>query len=203
MGRCSIFTHSCQCNRARRRKHDRGHSFPTPYPGRHCRCRRARRTEHRARARAALAHGDFMAEALAGARHVGGAHRRARRRAIGRQDPDQRACCGRTGAGAGSVRCGRLRRRRARPHRLVLLAGQATGVGVLHDGAVRHDTGGAHRLDQRRRRAGVVGRALPAVRRQAVHGWKYRHLHGRLVPHRDRQRCRAEGHEDSLTRPWR
>ena len=63
--------------------------------------------------------------------------------------------------------------------------------------------GRAHRLDRRRRRAGAVGRALCAVRRQTVHGGQHRRLHGRLVSQRDR-RCRsAEGHEDPFARPWR
>ena len=79
---------------------------------------------------------------------------------------------------------GRQRRRRYRPHRLVLLAGQDAGGGVLHHRAVRPDADRARRLDRGRRRAGAVGRALRAVRRQAVHGRQYRRLHGRLVPPR-------------------
>ncbi len=48
--------------------------------------------------------------------------------------------------------------------------------------------GRARRLDRRRRRPGAVGRALRAVRRQAVHGRQYRRLHGRLVPPRAQER---------------
>ena len=77
---------------------------------------------------------------------------------------------------------------------VVLLAGQAAGGGILHHGAVRADAFRARRLDRCRRRPGAMGRALRAVRRQAVHGRQYRRVHGRLVPARDQRRsttCRA------------
>ncbi len=149
--------------------------------------RGARGAERRPRADAALAHGDVMAEAAAGARHVGRARRRAHRRAVGRAARDPGACRGRSGAGVRGAGRGRRRRRRDGPHRGVLLAGQGAGRGVLHHGAVRAHAERACRLGRGRRRTGAVGRALRAVRRQAVHGRQYRRLHGRLVPPRDQE----------------
>src|SRR6202035_783269 len=51
--------------------------------------------------------------------------------------------------------------------------GKGAGGGVLHHGAVRAHSERACVLDRRRRRPGAVGRALRAVRRQAVHGRQY------------------------------
>ena len=84
--------------------------------------------------------------------------------------------------GLRGARRGRQRRRRHRPHRLVLLAGQDAGRGLLHHRAVRPHARRARRLDRGRQRPSAVGRALRAVRRQAVHGRQHRRLHGRLVP---------------------
>ncbi len=146
--------------------------------------RSARRALRRARADQALAHGHLLAEAPARPRHVGRARRRAHRGALRRPAADHRVGRGRSGARLRGARRGRRRRRRDGPHRLVLLAGQAAGRRVLHHRAVRADAGRARRLGRGRRRAGAVGRALRAVRRQAVHGRQHRRLHGRLVPPR-------------------
>ena len=89
---------------------------------------------------------------------------------------------------------------RDRPHRRVLLAGQDAGRGVLHHRAVRADARRARRLGRRRRRPGAVGRALRAVRRQALHGRQHRRLHGRLVPERDQKPRRSRRHQDPLAR---
>ena len=59
--------------------------------------------------------------------------------------------------------------------------------------AVRADAQRACRLGRGRRRAGAVGRALCAVRGQAVHGRQYRRLHGRLVSPRDQGRDDIKG----------
>ena len=104
---------------------------------------------------------------------------------------DHGPCRGRGRAGVRGARCGRRRRRRDGPHRLVLLAGQDAGGGVLHHGAVRAHARRARRLGRRRRRPGAVGRALRAVRREAVHGRQHRRLHGRLVPPRDQRQRRS------------
>ncbi len=58
-------------------------------------------------------------------------------------------------------------------------------------------------VDRRRRRPGVVGRALCAVRRQAVHGRQYRRLHGRLVPPRAQTRCRRARPQNAFARSRR
>ena len=108
-------------------------------------------------------------------------------RAVRRPARHRGARRGRGRAGLRGARRGRRRRRRDGPHRLVLLAGQDAGGGVLHHRAVRADAGRARRLGRRRRRPGAVGRALRAVRRQAVHGRQHRRLHGRLVPPRDQE----------------
>ena len=134
---------------------------------------------------ASLAHGDVLAEAAAGARHVGRTRRRAHRHAVRRTARDHRLGGGRSGAGFRSARRGRQRRRRDGTHGGVLLAGQGAGDGLLHHRAVRADAERACRLDRCRRRPGAMGRALRAVRRQAVHGRQYRRLHGRLVSPRD------------------
>ena len=139
----------------------------------------------RANRQAPLAHGHVVAEAAARARHVGGTRRRTHRHAVRRAARDHRLGGRRSGAGFRSARRGRLRRRRDGTHRGVLLAGQGAGDGLLHHSAVRADAERACRLDRRRRRPGAVGRALRAVRRQAVHGRQYRRLHGRLVSPRD------------------
>ena len=129
-----------------------------------------RRAECRARADAALAHGHVVAEAAARSRHVGRARRRAHQGAVGRTAGDHGVGRGRGGAGLRGAGRGRRRRRRDGPHRLVLLAGQGAGGGVLHHRAVRADAERARRLGRCRRRAGAVGRALCAVRGEAVHG---------------------------------
>ena len=123
--------------------------------------------------------------------------------ALRRAHRHHRLCRRRSGAGLRRARCGRQRRRRYRPHRGVLLAGQDAGGGVLHHRAVRPDAGRARRLDRGRRRPGAVGRALQAVRRQAVHGRQYRRLHGRLVPPRAEEPRRSARRENPLGRPRR
>ena len=169
------------------RNGERRHDNHAPHAS--SRCRRLRRRlaapAHRARADDEMAHGHVVAEAAARARHVGRARRRAHPHAVRRPHRHHRVCRRRDRAGLRGARRGRQRRRRDRPHRLVLLAGQDAGGGVLHHRAVRPDAGRARRLDRRRRRPGAVGRALRAVRRQAVHGRQYRRLHGRLVSPRD------------------
>ena len=141
----------------------------------------------RARASQALAHGDVVAEAAARSRHVGRARRRAHPHALRRPARHLGARRGRGRAGLRGARRGRRRRRRDRPHRVVLLAGQDAGRGLLHHRAVRADARRARRLGRCRRRPGAVGRALRAVRRQAVHGRQHRRLHGRLVSPRDQE----------------
>ena len=123
--------------------------------------------------------------------------------AVGRAHRHRRLCGGRGGAGLRGAGRGRQRRRRHRPHRLVLLAGQDAGGGLLHHRAVRPDAVRARRLDRGRRRAGAVGRALRAVRGQAVHGRQYRRLHGRLVPPRAQEPRRSARAQAALARPRR
>ena len=121
-------------------------------------------------------------------RHVGRARRRTHQRVVRRAAADRRST-------PRARSCRRfevldavgVRRRRDGPHRVVLLAGQGPGRGVLHHRSVRAHAWRACRLGRCRRRPGAVGRALRAVRREAVHGRQYRRLHGRLVPPRDQR----------------
>ena len=124
----------------------------------------------------------------------------AHRHALRRPARDHGVGRGRNRAGIRGARCCRLRRRRDGTYRRVLLAGQGAGRGVLHHGAVRAYAERACGLDRRRRRPGVVGRHLRAVRRQAVHGRQYRRVHGRLVPPRDQKSRRRARPENPLAR---
>ena len=181
-------------------QHHPPHARPQRRPRR---CRSHRRARRRAGADAPLAHGDVVAEAPAGPGHVGRARRRAHRRTFRRPLPDHGLRRRRGRAGVRGARCRRHRRRRDGPHRFVLLAGQGAGRGVLHHGAVRAHARRARRLDRRRRRTGFVGRALRAVRRQAVHGRQHRRVHGRLVPPRDQEPRRCARPQAALARPRR
>ena len=136
--------------------------------------RRAGHAGAGAERQAPVAHDHVVAEAPAWAGHVGGARRRAHRHAVGRAPRSHGVRGRRGGAGLRGAGCGRLGRRRDGSHRRVLLAGQGAGRGLLHHRAVRAHSERARLLDRRRRRPGAVGRALRAVRRQAVHGRQYR-----------------------------
>ena len=87
--------------------------------------------------------------------------------------------------------------------RLVLLGRQGQGRAVLHHRAVRPGPDRACGLDRAWRRPGPMGRAVRAVRPQAVHGRQFRRADGRLVPARDHRAGGFARAEAAQRRPRR
>ena len=85
----------------------------------------------------------------------------------------------------------------------ILLDRQDPGCRLLHHRSLRPDPARAHRLDRAWRRPGAVGRALRALRPQALHGRQLRHADGRLVPPRAQVPGRPERPQDPRRRPLR
>ena len=130
------------------------------------------------RGAAALAHGHLVAEGPRRPRRVGEARRRAHQRHGGRAAADRPSSPPARSCRRSKCSTRSRRHRRDRPHGVVLLAGQDPGGGFFTTvpfglTPVEHVA-----WIELRRRPGAVGRALRAVRRQAVHGRQHRRLMG-------------------------